>query len=213
MKKGIFIIVGLLVFIYGKAMFAGNDRILQTNNTMESSEAGVERALFAGGCFWCMEKPFEELDGVVSVTSGYSGGTTSNPNYNNYGSGGHIEVVEIVFYPQKVSYKKLLEVYWRQVNPTDPGGQFVDRGRPYSTAIFYLNEKQRLLAEESKKALDKSGVYAEPIVTPIEAARTFYPAEDYHQDYYKNNPVRYHFYRFNSGRDQYLDKIWGKDRK
>ncbi|KPK27738.1 MAG: methionine sulfoxide reductase [Desulfobacterales bacterium SG8_35_2] len=181
--------------------------------TMTNNEMTKERAIFAGGCFWCMEKPFEELDGVISVTSGYSGGSNANPTYENYAAGGHIEVVEIVYDPARISYDKLLDVYWHQVNPTDPGGQFVDRGHAYTTGIFYTTEEQKRLAEMSKTALDKRGVYDKPIVTPIAAAQTFYPAEDYHQDYYKENPLRYKYYRHGSGRDAYLDEIWGEERK
>ena len=181
--------------------------------TMNLKAGQVKKAIFAGGCFWCMEKPFEQLEGVTSVTSGYTGGTSTNPNYENYAAGGHVEAVEIVYDPDKISYEKLLNVYWHQVNPTDPGGQFVDRGHQYTTAIFYLDESQKDQAEASKAAVDKRGVYDEPIVTPILPASPFYPAEDYHQDYYKKNPVRYQYYRHRSGRDEYLDKIWGKDRK
>ena len=135
------------------------------------------------------------------------------PTYGNYAAGGHIEAVEILFDPARISYRQLLNVYWHQIDPTDPGGQFVDRGHAYTTAIFYHDEAQRKAAEESKKALAASGVFDKPLVTAIEPAVTFYPAEDYHQDYYKKNPIRYHFYRFNSGRDQYLDRVWGKDRE
>lgn len=181
--------------------------------TMNAKAGQMKKAIFAGGCFWCMEKPFEQLEGVMSVTSGYTGGTSTNPNYENYAAGGHVEAVEVVYDPNKISYEKLLDVYWHQVNPTDPGGQFVDRGHQYTTAIFYLNESQKNQAEASKAAIDKRGVYDEPIVTPILPARPFYPAEDYHQDYYKKNPIRYKYYRNRSGRDEYLDKIWGKDRK
>ena len=170
-----------------------------------------EKAVFAGGCFWCMEKPFEHLPGVVSVISGYAGGTSENPNYKNYGAGGHIEAIEVVFDPAQVGYDKLLDVFWRQIDPTDSGGQFVDRGFPYSTAIFYLNEEQRRLAEASKKAMDESGRFGKPIVTPIQAFKNFYPAEEYHQDYYEKNPVRYWYYRSRSGRDQYLEGIWGEE--
>ncbi len=145
----------------------------------------VQKATFAGGCFWCMEKPFEQLEGVRAVVSGYSGGTTENPNYNNYMNGGHIEVVEIVFDPEKISYQELLDVYWRQVDPTDPGGQFVDRGHAYTTAIFFHNDEQQRLAEASREMLSESGVFDKPIVTPILPAAVFYPAEEYHQDYYK----------------------------
>ncbi len=172
-----------------------------------------QKATFAGGCFWCMEKPFEELDGVYSVTSGYAGGTNRNPTYQNYAAYGHIEVVEILYDPARVSYEKLLEVYWRQIDPTDPDGQFVDRGKAYSTAIFYHDEEQRRLAEKSKDELGKSGTFDRPLVTPIIPAVQFYPAEDYHQDYYKQNPIRYKFYRSGSGRDRFLKKVWGDDKK
>nr|WP_320011194.1 peptide-methionine (R)-S-oxide reductase MsrB [uncultured Desulfobulbus sp.] len=173
-----------------------------------SAETKTEQAIFAGGCFWCMEKPFEQLDGVISVVSGYSGGTTANPTYQNYGQGGHIEVVRITFDPATISYNTLLDTYWRQVNPTDGGGQFVDRGHSYTTAIFYLNEEQRQQAEASKATLAARGVFDKPIVTPILPASTFYAAEDYHQDYYQKNPIRYHFYRSQSGRDDFLERTW-----
>jgi peptide methionine sulfoxide reductase msrA/msrB len=130
----------------------------------------TETALFAGGCFWCMEKPFEALDGVISATSGYSGGSSKNPTYQDYGAGGHIEVVQIVYDPQKISYKQLLDTFWRQIDPTDGGGQFVDRGHSYISGIFYYNDSQKKLAEESKDNLAKSGIFAKPIVTPIEPA-------------------------------------------
>ena len=177
-------------------------------NSSVTNDETEQRATFAGGCFWCMEKPFEELDGVRAVVSGYAGGTTENPNYNNYMSGGHIEVVEIVFNPEKITYQELLEVYWRQVDPTDPGGQFVDRGHAYSTAIFFHNDEQQRLAEASKDALAESGVFDKPIVTPILPAATFYPAEEYHQDYYKKSSLKYKYYRSRSGRDSFLDKVW-----
>ena len=170
--------------------------------------ANTQQAIFAGGCFWCMERPFEQLDGVLAVESGYSGGTTVNPSYENYSQGRHIEVVRISYDPKVINYGKLLDTFWRQVDPTDAGGQFVDRGHAYTTAIFYLNDQQRQEAEASKEALAKSGVFAQPIVTPILAAATFYPAEDYHQDYYRKNPIRYHFYRSQSGRDDFLEKTW-----
>ena len=176
------------------------------------AEENTEKAIFAGGCFWCMEKPFEQLDGVKSVVSGYSTGTSKNPTYKNYMSGGHLEVVEITYNPKIVSYDKLLDVFWHQINPTDAGGQFVDRGYAYSSGIFYLNDEQSKLAQASKVRMETSGVFGKPIVTPIKPAQTFYAAEDYHQDYYKKNPVRYWYYRKGSGRDQYLDKIWGEDR-
>lgn len=177
------------------------------NSTMMEDQTG-QRALFAGGCFWCMEKPFEQLEGVISVISGYAGGATENPNYNNYMRGGHIEVVEIVYDPESMTYQELLEVYWRQIDPTDPGGQFVDRGHAYSTAIFFYNEEQQRLAEVSREALAESGVFDKPIVTPILPAAKFYPAEEYHQDYYKKSSLKYKYYRSRSGRDTFLNKVW-----
>ncbi|MBB5349452.1 peptide-methionine (R)-S-oxide reductase MsrB [Desulfoprunum benzoelyticum] len=170
----------------------------------------MEKALFAGGCFWCMEKPFEELDGVISVTSGYAGGTTENPTYDDYGAGGHTEVVQIVYDPQKISYGRLLDVFWRQIDPTDAGGQFVDRGREYLSAIFVSNEEQRQLALASKQELAASAILKRPIVTAILDAPRFWKAEEYHQDYYKNNPIRYTFYRSRSGRDDFLRRTWDK---
>jgi len=182
-------------------------------DTMKTDESGLMKATFAGGCFWCMEPPFEKLDGVISVTSGYIGGTTENPTYQNYSAGGHIEAVEILYDPKKVTYGELLDVYWRQVDPTDPDGQFVDRGKAYSTAIYYHDEEQKSLAEKSRKELAERGLYERPVVTPIVPTSTFYPAEDYHQDYYKENPIRYKFYRAGSGRDRFLDNVWGKNGK
>jgi peptide methionine sulfoxide reductase msrA/msrB len=179
--------------------------------TGKEMRGDLAKAMFAGGCFWCMEKPFEQLDGVVDVVSGYAGGTTKNPTYENYVAGGHLEVVEITYDPKKISYERLLEVYWHQVNPTDAGGQFVDRGHAYSTAIFYANEEQRKVAEASKAELAASHVFNAPIVTPILPYATFYPAEEYHQDYYKKNPIRYTFYRSRSGRDDFLQSVdWSK---
>jgi peptide methionine sulfoxide reductase msrA/msrB len=172
-----------------------------------------QKATFAGGCFWCMEKPFEELDGVVSVISGYTGGASVNPTYSTYERGGHIEVVEVTFDPDRVTYQELLDVFWRQIDPTDPGGQFVDRGHAYSTAIFVHSNEQRQLAAKSKEVIGQSGIFSKPIVTPILPASTFYPAEQYHQDYYRKNPLRYTYYRSRSGRDTFLKKVWGKQQE
>jgi peptide methionine sulfoxide reductase msrA/msrB len=175
-----------------------------------SADTVSQKAMFAGGCFWCMEPPFEKMDGVISVTSGYAGGKTADPTYKNYMAGGHLEVVQVVYDPRRVSYEQLLNVYWRQVDPTDPGGQFVDRGHGYTTAVFYYDDEQRRLAEQSKSDMEQSGIFDKPIVTPITPAVTFYRAEEYHQDYYKKNPIRYRFYRAGSGRDTYLKKVWQK---
>ncbi|MDF1578287.1 MAG: peptide-methionine (R)-S-oxide reductase MsrB [Desulfobulbales bacterium] len=170
-------------------------------------------AIFAGGCFWCMEEPFEVLDGVTAVISGYSGGDADNPTYENYGSGGHVEAVKITYDPEVVSYDRLLEVFWMQIDPTDPDGQFVDRGHEYSTAIFYTSESQKHRAEQSKAEIAARGIFSNPVVTPIKPAKLFCPAEDYHQNYYLENPLRYKYYRRGSGRDDYLDRIWGENRK
>ena len=172
------------------------------------------RAVFAGGCFWCMEAPFEKLDGVTAVISGYTGGKKMNATYKAVSAGGtgHAEAVEVHYNPQQISYEKLLDVFWKQINPTDAGGQFVDRGSQYRSGIFYLNDEQKRLAEESKQKLAKSGRFDKPIITEIVMAGEFYPAEEYHQDYHSKNPLRYWYYRGGSGRDDFLDKVWGKDR-
>ena len=174
------------------------------------AEPKTDVATFAGGCFWCMEAPFEKLDAVISVTSGYSGGEEEDPTYQQVASGStsHVEAVQIVYDPQKVSYRQLLDVFWRQIDPTDPGGQFADRGAHYQTVIFCHDEEQRKLAEKSKQALAGSGRFDKPIATRIEPYTVFYPAEDYHQDYYEKYPVRYKTYRKGSGREGYLGKVW-----
>lgn len=170
----------------------------------------VAKATFAGGCFWCMEPPYEKLDGVHEAVSGFMGGDVVDPPYEQVAGGGtgHREVVQVTYNPNKVTYEKLLEVYWRQIDPTDDGGQFVDRGFQYSTAIFYHNDEQRRLAEESKAILAESGPFEESIVTPVVEADTFYRAKDYHQNYYKTHALQYKYYRYNSGRDDYLDETW-----
>lgn len=170
----------------------------------------AEQAMFAGGCFWCMVSPFEETPGILSVVSGYSGGHTENPTYEEVCSEttGHAEVVHITFDPSIYSYEKLLDVFWRQIDPTDAGGQFHDRGESYRTAIFYYNEEQRQKAEASKAALQASGRFDKPIATAIEPAKEFYPAEDYHQGYHRTNPLRYKMYRKGSGRDAFINKHW-----
>ena len=165
-------------------------------------------ATFAGGCFWCMEGPFERIPGVISATSGYTGGTKAHPTYEEVSDGntGHRESVQILYDPRKVSYAQLLDTFWHNVDPTDNSGQFCDHGPQYRAAIFYHDAEQKRLAEASKAALEKRF----RVVTDILPASQFWPAEEYHQDYYKKNPIRYHFYRFNCGRDQRLEQIWGK---
>ncbi len=168
------------------------------------------KAIFGGGCFWCMEPPFDKLAGVLSTTSGYIGGRTKNPTYEQVSGGGtgHVEVVQVVYDPSKVSYEKLLDVFWQNVDPIDAKGQFCDRGDQYRTAIFYQSEDQQRLAAQSK--LEIASHLKQPIATEIVAAGPFYPAEAYHQDYYDKNPVRYKFYRWNCGRDARLEELWGK---
>jgi peptide-methionine (S)-S-oxide reductase len=168
-------------------------------------------AIFAGGCFWCLEPPFDKLDGVLSTTSGYIGGTTADPTYEQVTAGrtGHYEALQIEYDPTRIGYDKLLEVFWRNVDPVDPTGQFCDKGPQYRSAIFALDEEQRKLAEASKATLDKSGRLPGRVVTEILPATKFYPAEDYHQDYYRKNPRRYTFYRWNCGRDSRLQQLWG----
>ncbi len=181
------------------------------SDKQNDSDKTYKEAIFAGGCFWCMEPPFEKLSGVVEVISGYTGGHKDNPTYEEVSAGatGHVEAVKIVYDPAKISYKELLDVFWRQIDTTDPNGQFVDRGSQYRSVIFYLDDEEKRLAEESKRELEKSGKFGKPIVTEIVKAGKFYKAEGYHQDYYKKNPIRYKFYRYRSGRDQYLKEVWG----
>ncbi|MBX0359190.1 peptide-methionine (S)-S-oxide reductase MsrA [Halobacillus sp. Nhm2S1] len=180
--------------------------------TADEIPEGYEVATLAGGCFWCMEPPFEKLKGVHSVISGYTGGETENPSYDEVSSGGtgHIESVQIYYDPGVISYEQILDVFWRQINPTDDEGQFVDRGYQYTTAIFYHTSEQRQIAEQSKQELQNSDRFQKELVTPIREAEEFYRAEEYHQDYYKKNKLRYDFYRGNSGRDQYLEDKWGE---
>jgi peptide-methionine (S)-S-oxide reductase len=174
--------------------------------------AGRQTAIFAGGCFWCMEHPFDEIDGVLSVTSGYTGGAKAKPTYEEVSSGttGHAEAVEVVYDPAKASYQKLVDVFWHNIDPLAANAQFCDHGTQYRSAIFYQGEEQKRIAEASKEALEKSGRFDKPIATQIVAASTFWPAEGYHQHYYRTNPVRYKFYRLNCGRDQRLEQLWGK---
>jgi peptide methionine sulfoxide reductase msrA/msrB len=176
---------------------------------------GLAVATFAGGCFWCMEAPFEKVDGVDEVVSGYTGGHVEDPTYEQVCAGGtgHAEAVQVLYDPEKVSYEYLLEVYWRQFDPTDAGGQFADRGDQYRSEIFYHDAAQKAAAERSKARLAASGRFEKPLVTAITPFTRFYPAEEYHQDYYKKNPDHYHAYRRGSGRDRYLDRVWGKDRE
>lgn len=172
----------------------------------------IELATFAGGCFWCMVQPFDELPGIESIISGYTGGTKENPTYEEVCSNntGHLEAVQITFNPDIFQYEKLLELFWQQIDPTDEGGQFHDRGESYQTAIFYHSEEQKQLAENSKQELELSGRFKKPIVTKILEAKTFYPAEEYHQDFYKKSTARYKQYRTGSGRDRFIEQHWNE---
>lgn len=179
---------------------------------MKIEVSHLMRATFAGGCFWCMVKPFDQWDGVHAVISGYTGGHIENPTYEQVKSGetGHFEAVEITYDPEIISYETILDLYWKQIDPTDDGGQFHDRGEQYRTAIFFHNEEQRIAAEKSKRQIQESGRFQKPIVTKILAAKPFFPAEDYHQDFYKKNEKEYKEDRAKSGRDEFIEKVWKK---
>ena len=211
----IFIVVALLI-LAGAAYGLNRRETVETSYSPTIDEADLQElgiATFAGGCFWCMEPPFEKLDGVTAVLSGYTGGTLENPTYEQVTKEdtGHVEAVQVYFEPEVITYESLLQVFWRQIDPTDDGGQFVDRGYSYTTAIFVHDETQRRLAEASLAEMDASGRFDGPIVTPIRDAEVFYVAEEYHQDYYLKNVIQYHFYRTLSGRDAYLKETWGDD--
>jgi peptide methionine sulfoxide reductase msrA/msrB len=203
MKYKNIVLFSLILFIFIGYIAMKENKVKVKENT--------ETATFAGGCFWCMEPPFENLDGVVEVISGYTGGQKENPSYKEVSSGttGHYEAIQIVYHANKISYDKLLEIFWQQIDPVDYFGQFVDQGPQYRTAIFYHNEKQKELAENSKNQLAHSGKFNQPIVTQILPFTKFYPAENYHQDFYKKSSDHYKKYRLASGRDQYLKKTWG----
>ena len=213
---GLILIIG--VFLLAKLLPENTNKfsykkpaIIPTKTTSTNKNI----AILAGGCFWCMEHPFEDLPGVTQAISGYTGGKKKNPTYKQVASGqtSHLEAVQIHFDPEKISYADILEVYWRNVNPTDNGGQFVDRGDQYRTGIFYTSEEQKKIAEKSKNKLIKSGRFQKKIVTPIIEAKPFYKAEEYHQDFFKKSYIRYKIYRAGSGRDEYINKLWGKDRE
>ena len=189
--------------------------LLAPAHAQQKIPPGYEIAIFAGGCFWCMEPPYDEIPGVISTTSGYTGGHKKNPTYEEVSSGstGHAEAVQIVYDPKKVTYQQLLDVFWPNIDPTTPNAQFCDHGSQYRSGIFYHNEEQMRLAIASREQVERTKRFREPIVTEITKATTFYPAEDYHQDYYKKNPLRYKFYRANCGRDHRLEQLWGKPAK
>jgi len=210
---GIPILVAAILVAVGVASTRADSPPERSKQESAPAKGGkLAKATFAGGCFWCMEPPFEKLEGVVSVTSGYTGGKESAPSYQEVSAGrtGHLEAVQVKYDPSQVSYEYLLKVFWRQIDPTDDGGQFADRGKQYRTAIFAYDRTQRELAEASKRQLEKSDVFKAPIVTEIRWAEPFYAAEAYHQDYYKKNPSHYKRYRAGSGRSGFLESIWGK---
>jgi len=198
----------LLSFVAAATVVAGNDSMKKTT---EPATGKFEKATFAGGCFWCMEAPFDKLPGVVSVTSGYTGGNMKHPTYKQVSAGGtgHAEAVQVVYDPTRIGYTKLLDVFWHNTDPTVVDRQFCDVGSQYRTGIFYHSEEQRLLALKSKEALENSKPFKGPIVTEVTEAGEFYPAEEYHQHYYKKNPIRYRYYRNGCGRDQRLKELWG----
>ena len=206
------ILIGLILLGFQKS---NDEQFKQSEKSalMKTESKNLKTATFAGGCFWCMESDFEKVSGVVEAVSGYTGGQKQNPTYEEVSAGGtgHAEAVQVTYDPAKITYKELLDVFWRHVDPTDAGGQFVDRGSQYRTAIFYHDEEQKRIAEDSREQMEKSGRFSAPIVTEIVPLTEFYPAEDYHQDYYRHNPLRYRFYRLGSGRDQFLKSTWGAE--
>ncbi|UCD47959.1 MAG: peptide-methionine (S)-S-oxide reductase MsrA [Deltaproteobacteria bacterium] len=197
-----------LALVAATSVAAGND---PGTKMTEKASKNKENATFAGGCFWCMESPFDKLPGVVSVTVGYTGGTVENPTYEQVSAGvtGHAEAVQIVYNPSEIGYEKLLDVFWHNTDPTVKDRQFCDVGSQYRPGIFYHGEEQRLLALKSKEALEKTKPFKEPILTEVTAAGEFYPAEEYHQHYYRKNPIRYKYYRSGCGRDRRLKELWG----
>ncbi len=210
MKNMLTIMALSCAVLLGCAPSEGRERMENNKDKRSIDRENLAKATFAGGCFWCMEHPFEELDGVADVVSGYSGGDTANPTYEQVSTGrtGHLEANQILYDPSRISYDELLEVFWRNIDPTDEYGQFVDRGPQYATAIFYHDAEQKRLAEESRDRLQQSGRFTRAIVTEIKEYEEFYPAEDYHQDYYKTHTTRYGYYRLASGRDRFIDEAW-----
>ncbi|MFC1829646.1 peptide-methionine (S)-S-oxide reductase MsrA [Thermodesulfobacteriota bacterium] len=211
--KPAYIVVAIFTVVFLGLNPAGSTD--NTEKTMKEKPETTASAVFAGGCFWCTESDFEKIDGVVEAISGYTGGHVANPTYKQVtrGDTGHIEAVKVIYDPNEITYEELLEVFWQHVDPTDPGGQFVDRGSQYRSAIFFANQTERHLAEETKQRLAASGRFNKPIVTDILPLEAFYPAEEYHQDYYKKSSIRYHWYRSGSGRDQFLKKTWADMKK
>ena len=208
MKKTIIAVLALVAGVIGHQQVQSMEAKME--RPMDKMSANTRTAVFAGGCFWCTESDFEKLEGVIEAVSGYTGGRVENPTYKQVSAGGtgHVEAIRVVYDPEKIAYDALLDHFWRHVDPTDAGGQFVDRGDQYRSAIFYADETQREMAEASKKALADSGRFDRPIVTEVLPLGTFYDAEEYHQDYYQKNPIRYNWYRSGSGRDRFLEQAW-----
>lgn len=208
--SGVIIIIITILFFVACKNPSSNTQSTSSNSEANPAISGKGKAIFAGGCFWCMEPPFDNLDGVISTTSGYTAGHKKQPTYRQVSSGrtGHTEAIEIIYDPSKVSYEKLLEVFWLNIDPLDAKGQFCDYGSQYRTGIYYLDDEQKHLAEASLERVRRE--LNRPIATEIKAASQFYPAEDYHQDYYLTNPVRYNYYRWRCGRDQRLQELWGE---
>ena len=209
----IFFLVLMLVSIQGCQK---SDIVQQgVKSDMNKEDVAIRKATFAGGCFWCTEADFEKLPGVAKVISGYTGGNKENPTYEEVSSGGtgHVENIQVYYDPSKISYEELLDFFWKHIDPTDKGGQFVDRGLQYRSVIFYHDEEQKRLAEESRETLGRSGKFSKPIMTEIIKFVKFYEAEGYHQDYYKKHHLKYSYYRHGSGRDQFLSKVWGQDKE
>lgn len=207
----------IIPLLFGGALSCQQSNLAkkEENRPMSQENSTLRQATFAGGCFWCTESDFEKIPGVVKVISGYTGGHQDNPTYEEVtsGSSGHVEAIQVHYDPAQVSYKTLLDVFWRHIDPTDPGGQFVDRGQQYRSLIYYHDEEQKKLADQSKEELNRSGKFPKPIVTEIKPLTVFYEAEEYHQDYYKKNPLRYNYYRQGSGRDQFLKKTWEEEKQ
>jgi peptide methionine sulfoxide reductase msrA/msrB len=210
MKK-IVVLIAALFFVMVSA--TGQAAQKEAKKNMDQLNAKIRIATVAGGCFWCVESDLEKVPGVLKVVSGYTGGSGENPTYENYGKKGHVEAVQVFYDPSKITYETLLDLFWGHIDPTDAGGPFGDRGPYYRSVIFYHDEEQKRIAEKSRDALGKSGRFDKPVVTEILKFTKFYDAEEYHQDYYKKNPLRYQYYRHGSGRDQFLEKVWKKDQR
>jgi peptide methionine sulfoxide reductase msrA/msrB len=211
MKTMVVVMTAMAAIFFGSPAAQCADAKME--KPMNANPQKTQTAVFAGGCFWCTESDFEKVEGVVDVISGYTGGRIVNPTYEQVSAGGtgHVEAAKVVYDPSQVTYAQLLQVFWRHVDPTDSGGQFVDRGSQYRSVIFFSSDQERSLAEASKQRLAASGRFGKPLATEILPLGDFYPAEDYHQDYYKKNPLRYRYYRYTSGRDQFLEKAWAGD--